>query len=343
MSWRWQQYVVSWLLGIDMHRRDFIAFGGAAAMYPSYVSAQQLVGTPLVGLLFAGTELSYVRTLKAFRDGMHTLGRDEGRNVRFEYRFADGYLDRLPRLVAELLLLKPDVIVSSPLPANLAAHHATNLVPIVMANGADPVGFGLVASLAHPGGNVTGLANFAELLASKQLDFLRELLPGLSRVAMLVNVSNSLHVPQVEEMRAATDRAKIEMITAEVSAPGDLIGAFEKLEGKNIGALLVPPDTLFLQTRKQIAQLAAMRRLPAIYGFREHVLDGGLMSYGPDLAMNFFRSASYVDRILKGVKPADLPVEQPSKIELLINNRVAKALGIEIPAALLARADEVIE
>lgn len=274
---------------------------------------------------------------------MHALGRDEGRNIRFEYRFADGYLDRLPGLAADLLLLRPDVIVSSPLPANLAAHRATEVVPIVMANGADPVGFGLVASLSHPGANVTGLANFAEVLASKQLDFLRELIPGLSRVAMLVNVSNSLHVPQVEEMRAATGSARIELITIEVSAPADLTGAFGKLEGKNADALLVPPDTLFLQMRKQIAQLAAERRLTAIYGFREHVLDGGLISYGPDLAMNFFRSAIYVDKILKGAKPADLPIEQPSKIELFINNKAAKALGIEIPAALLARADEVIE
>ena len=327
-----------------MKRREFIGIaGGATVAWPFCASAQQSVGIPLVGLLFAGTEASYMRTLKAFRDGMHALGRDEGRNIRFEYRFADGYLDRLPGLAAELLLKKPDVIVSSPLPANLAAQRATTMIPIVMANGADPVGFGLVASLSHPGGNVTGLANFAEVLASKQLDFLRELLPRLSRVAMLVNVSNSLHVPQVEEMRAATNRAKMDLITVELSAPADLTAAFKTLEGKNIGALLVPPDTLFLQMRKQISELAAARRLPAIYGFREHVLDGGLISYGPDLAMNFFRSATFVDKILKGAKPADLPVEQPSKIELLINNKTAKALGIEIPAALLARADEVIE
>lgn len=326
-----------------MHRRGFIAFGGAATAWSFCASAQQPVGLPLVGFLFAGTEVSYARTLKAFRDGMHTLGRDEGRNIRFEYRFADGYLDRLPELAADLLLLKPDVIVSSPLPANLAAHRATDVVPIVMANGADPVGFGLVTSLSHPGANVTGLANFAEMLAAKQLDYLRELIPGLSQVAMLVNLSNSLHMPQVEEMRTAANSARIELIAIELSVPDELPRAFGKLESMHPNALLVPPDTLFLQMRKKIAELAAARRLPAIYGFREHVLDGGLMSYGPDLAMNFFRAATYVDKILRGAKPADLPVEQPNKIELLINNKTARALGIEVPASLLARADEIIE
>jgi putative ABC transport system substrate-binding protein len=327
-----------------MRRREFIALlGGTALTRPFDASAQQSVGIPIIGLLFAGTEISYARLLKAFREGMRTVGRDEGRNVRFEYRFADGYLDRLPGLAAELLLLKPDVIVSSPLPANLAAQRATSVIPIVMANGADPVGFGLVASLSRPGANVTGLANFAEVLASKQLDLLNELLPRLSRVAMLVNVSNLLHVPQVHEMQAATYSAKVDLVTVELRAPPDLNGAFATLTGANIDALLVPPDTLFLQMRKQIAELAVARHLPAIYGFREHVLDGGLMSYGPDLAMNFYRAAMYVDRILKGAKPADLPVEQPNKIELLINNKAAKAIGIVIPDSVLARADEVIE
>jgi putative ABC transport system substrate-binding protein len=317
--------------------------GGAAALFPSLAKAQQPLGIPLIGLLFAGTEASYKRTLQAFREGMHALGRDEGRNIRFEYRFADGYLNRLPGLAAELIHLKPDVIVSSPLPANLAAHKATTAIPIVMANGADPVGFGLVASLSHPGGNVTGLANFAELLASKQLDFLRELLPRLSHVAMLVNVSNALHVLQVAELQAAASVAKITVTTAELGGQADLTPAFATLESKSVDALLVPPDPLFLQLRKPIAELAATRRLPAIYGFREHVLDGGLMSYGPDLAMNFFRSATYVDKILRGAKPADLPVEQPSKIELLINTKTARALDIQIPSALLARADELID
>ena len=327
-----------------MRRREFITLlGGAAVTWPFGARAQQPDTTPLIGLLFAGTMTSQARNLKAFRDGMHALGRDEGRNIRFEYRFADGYLDRLPGLAAELIFLKPSVIVSSPLPANLAARRTTNTIPIVMATGADPVGFGLVASLSHPGGNVTGLANFAELLASKQLDFLRELLPRLSRVAMLVNTTNPLHVPQLKEMQAATANARVDLLTIELRAPTDLEGAFATLAGENVDALLVPPEILFLQLRKQIVDLAASHRLPAVYGYREYVLDGGLMSYGPDLVMNFHRAATYVDKILKGAKPADLPVEQPSRIELVINIKTAKALGIDAPAALLARADEVIE
>jgi putative ABC transport system substrate-binding protein len=274
---------------------------------------------------------------------LRELGYDEGRNIRFVYLFADGYFDRLPGFAAELISLKPSVIVSSPLPANLAAHRASNTIPIVMGNGADPVGFGLVSSLSHPGGNVTGLANFAELLASKQLDFLHELLPRLSRVAMLVNINNPLHVPQLREMQAAAANARVDLVTVEVRAPGDLEDAFVTLAPKNVDALLVPPDILFLQLRKQIADLAASHRLPGVYGSRDLVLVGGLMSYGPDVALNFHRAATYVDKILKGARPADLPIEQPIKIELVINIKTAKTLGIDVPAALLARADEVIE
>jgi putative ABC transport system substrate-binding protein len=328
-----------------MKRREFITLlGGAAVTWPLDARAQQQADDrPIIGLLFAGTEISQARNLKAFRDGMRELGHDEERNIRFEYRFADGYLDRLPGLAAELIFLKPNVIVSSPLPANLAVHRATNTIPIVMATGADPVGFGLVASLSHPGGNVTGLANFAELLASKQLDFLREMRPRLSRVAMLVNTTNPLHVPQLKEMQGATANARLDLVTIELRAPADLEGAFAALAKENVDALLVPPEILFVQLRKQIVDLAASHRLPAIYGSREYVLDGGLMSYGPDLVMSFRRAATYVDKILKGVKPADLPVEQPNKIELAINIKTAKALGLDIPPTLLARADEVIE
>jgi putative ABC transport system substrate-binding protein len=326
-----------------MQRRKFITLIGGAVVWPLAATAQQPEGMPVVGFLFAGTMTSYARYLKAFRDGMRELGYDEGRNIRFAYQFADGYLDRLPGLAAELVSLKPSVIVSSPLPANLAAHRATSTIPIVMANGADPVGFGLVASLSHPGGNVTGLANFAELLASKQLDFLHVLLPRLSRVAMLVNINNPLHVPQLKEMQAAAANAGLDLVLVELGAPGDLEKAFAELAGGDIDALLVPPDTLFLQLRKQIADLAASHRLPGIYGPRDHVIDGGLMSYGPDIALNFHRAATFVDKVLKGTRPADLPVEQPNKIELVINIKTANALGIDIPAALLARADEVIE
>jgi putative ABC transport system substrate-binding protein len=274
---------------------------------------------------------------------MRQLGYLEGNNVRFEYRFADGYLDRLPELAIELVRLNPSVIVSAPLPAHLAVRQATSTIPIVMANGADPVGFGLVASLSHPGGNVTGLANFAEALASKQIDLLRELIPALSRLVVLVNVTNPLHVPQLRETISAGAVSGITLIPIEIRTPDELVAAFASLGEKRVEAMAVPPDTVFLNLRQRIAELAAVQRLPAIYGFRQHVEDGGLMSYGPDSRENYRRAAAFVDKILKGAKPGDLPVEQPRKLELLINLKTAKALGLTVPPTLLARADEVIE
>jgi putative ABC transport system substrate-binding protein len=323
-------------------RREFIMLLGSAAAWPLAARAER-TGEPLIGVLFAGAEEPNEHNLTAFRDGMRQLGYVEGGNVRFEFRFANGHLDRLPALAVELISLNPRVIVSAPLPAHLAARRATDVIPIVMATGADPVGFGLVASLAHPGGNVTGLANFAEILASKQLDLLRELTPRLSRLGMLINVSNPLHVPQLRETRIATEVAGITLVPAEISGPDKLDSAFEVLGREQVEALMVPPDTTFFTVRKRIGELVATARMPSIYGFREHVQAGGLMSYGPDPREMYRRAGTYVDKILRGAKPADLPVEQPTKIELIINVRTAKALGLDVPTTLLARADEVIE
>lgn len=324
-----------------MRRREFITALGIVAVWPRLATAQQEI--PLIGILLAGSRGSYTRNLQNFRAGMHELGYDEGRNIRFEYRFADNYLDRLSGLAADLISLKPSLIVSAPLPANLAVHRATTTIPIVMATCADPVGFGLITSLAHPGGNVTGLANFAELLASKQLDLLRELLPRLSRVAMLVNISNPLHVPQLREMQAAITEAKVDFFEADIRGPNEFEDVFAVLAREKPHALLVPPDPLFYASRRQIAERTATARLPAIYGYRDHVEDGGLISYGPDLGANYRQAATYVDKILKGAQPADLPVEQPNKIELAINLKTAKELGLDVPPILLARADEVVE
>jgi putative ABC transport system substrate-binding protein len=290
-----------------------------------------------------GNAQALERDLASFREGMRRLGYVEGSTVRFAFRFADGYLERLPALAIELVHLSPRVIVSTPLPAHLAAKKATSTIPIVMASGADPVGFGLVASLSHPGGNVTGLANFAEILASKQIDLLREMLPHLARIGLLVNVTNQLHVPQLRQTKIAAEAAGILLVPVEVDSPDKLEPAFKTLGTQRVEALLVPPDTAFHSRRRQIAELAATTRLPAIYGYREHVEDGGLISYGPDIPDQYRRAATYVDKILKGTQPADLPVEQPTKIELVINLKTARALGLEIPATLLARADEVIE
>ena len=252
-----------------MRRREFITLlGSAAAAWPPAARAQQRE-MPLVGILCAGTAQALERDLATFREGMRRLGYVEGSNIRFEYLFADGYLERLPALAIELVQLSPRVIVSTPLPAHLAARKATSTIPIVMASGADPVGFGLVASLSHPGGNVTGLANFAEILASKQIDLLREMLPGLARIGLLVNISNQLHVPQLRQTKIAAEAAGILLVPVEVGSPDKLEPAFKTLGTERVQALLVPPDTAFRSRRRQIAELAATTGLPAIYGYRE--------------------------------------------------------------------------
>jgi putative ABC transport system substrate-binding protein len=330
-----------------MSRREFLTLLGGITVTvftarPLATRAQESKPA-LIGILQAGSAASNSSNLDAFRAAMRQLGYIEGRNIRFEYRFADGVIDRLPGLAAELVALNPGVILSGPLPANLAVQKATSTIPIVMGTGADPVGFGLVKSLAHPGGNITGVANFAEALASKQLDLMRELLPRLTRVAVLINITNPLHVPQWHEIQAAAIKAAISLVPFEIQTAEQLEPAFAAFARERVDALLVPPDTTFATHRRRIAELAASVRLPAVYFTREHAQDGGLMSYGPDVGEGYRRAANYVDKILKGAKPGDLPVEQPTKIELVINLKTAKALGLEIPPQLLARADEVIE
>ena len=326
-----------------MRRRDFIkVVAGSAAGWPLAARAQESKPV-LVGILQAGSAASNASSLDAFRDAMRQLGYIEGRNIRFEYRRADGVIDRLPSLAAELVALNPNIILSEPLPANLAAQKATRTIPIVMAWGADPVGFGLVKTLAHPGGNITGVANFAEELASKQLDLMRELLPRLSRVAVLVNVTNPLHKPQWRETQAAAIKAAIALVPFEIQRADQLEAAFAAFARERADALLVPPDTTFFTHRRRIVELAASAQLPAVYFQRAQVEDGGLMGYGPDIREGYRRAATYVDKILKGAKPGELPVEQPTKIEFVINLKTAKALGLEIPPQLLARADAVIE
>src|SRR5215472_1444407 len=327
---------------LPLQRREFITLLGGLAAWPLAARAQQ-AAMPVVAVLCAGTAQALERYLASFREGMRRLGYVEGSNVRFEFRFADGYLERLPALAIELVHLSPNVIVSTPRPAHLAARKATSTIPIVMASGADPVGFGLVASLSHPGGNVTGLANFAEILASKQIDLLREMLPRLARIGLLVNIANQLHVPQLRQTKIAAEAAGMLLVPVEIDSPDKLEPAFKALGTERVQALLVPPDTAFHSRRRQIAELAAIARLPAIYGYREHVEDGGLISYGPDIPDQYRRAATYVDKILKGTQPADLPVEQPTKIELVINLKTARALSLEVPPTLLATADEVIE
>jgi len=325
-----------------MQRREFITLlGGAAACAPLSAWAQQ--SPPLIGVLEGASAKSMAERYDAFRAGLRQLGYVEGRNIRIEYRYADGFLDRLPTLAAEIVRLNPTVIVSAPMPANLAARKATSTIPIVMANGADPVSFGLVESLSRPGGNVTGLTNFAEDLASKQIDIIRELLPHMVRVGALVNVENPLHVPQWRETQAAAAKASLALLRFDYHVPDDLERAFDYFAGERVEAVLVPPDVTFATHRVRIVELAAKARLPSIYFNRESVLTGGLLSYGVDTVENYRRAAVFVDKILKGAKPADLPIERPTKFELVINLKTAKALGLTVPPSLLARADEVIE
>jgi len=324
-------------------RRSFLAvLGGAVAFIPQAGRAQQSP-LPLIGVLDAASAVSRVKEYEALRAGLRELGYIEGRNIRFANRYADGFLDRLPALAQELVRLNPNVIVSSPLPSNIALHNATTTIPVVMATGADPVAFGLAQSLARPGGNLTGLTNFAEELASKQLDVIRELIPRLSRVGSLINVENSLHVPQLRETEAAAAKAAVALIRFDYHVPDDLERFFARFAEEKVEAVLIPPDISFFTYRARIIALAAKARLPTIFSGRQFVEAGGLLSYGPNPVENFRRAAAYVDKILKGAKPRDLPIERPTRIELLINLKTAKALGLVVPSTLLARADEVIE
>jgi putative ABC transport system substrate-binding protein len=325
-----------------MKRREFIAslilFAGSKA--PAWAQQSPV---PLLGVLEAASAVSVKRHHDAFRDGLRQLGYVDGRNIRFEYRFANGVIDRLPALAEELVRLKPNVILSAPLPANIAMRQATSTIPIVMATGADPVGFGLVQSLSRPGGNITGLTNFAEELASKQLDLIRELVPGASRVGVLVNVTNPLHVPQWHETQAAAIKASVTVVRFDYRATEDFRRAFSLFAEQKVEAILVPPDVTFNANMVLIIGLAAKAHLPAIYFNRLFTEAGGLLSYGPNISEGYRRAAAFVDKILKGANPADLPIERPTRIELVINLKTAKALDLSISPALLARADEVIE
>jgi putative ABC transport system substrate-binding protein len=322
-----------------MKRREFMAVVGGAAAWPLAARAQQQPPPPLIAVLEGASGTYY----DAFRAGLRELGYIEGRTIRIEYRYADGAVDRLPALAAELVRLNPTMIVAAPVPAVLAARKVTATIPIVMANSADPVAFGLVQSLSRPGGNVTGLTNFAEDLAAKQLDILRELLPRVVRLGVLVNVTNPLHVPQWQQTETAAAKPALSLVRFDYRVPDDLERAFAEFAREKVQAVLVPPDVSFAAQRARIAELATKARLPSIYFSRISAEAGGLLSYGPNVAENYRRAAVFVDKILKGAKPGDLPVERPTKIELVINLKTAKELGLAVPPTLLARADEVIE
>jgi ABC-type uncharacterized transport system substrate-binding protein len=315
-------------------RRKFLAtLGGGVAAWPLAAQAQQPAKLPTIGYLGTAAASAWAPWTAAFVQRLHELGWTDGRTVAIQYRWAEGRAERSAELAAELARLKVDVIVTGG-NAALAAKQASSAVPIVFALVDDPVGMGLVASLARPGGNVTGLSFQAADLAGKRLALLREVVPGLRRLAIMANV---------EYPNAASARTLgIDAATFEIRRAEDIAPAFEALKDR-ADALYVVGDALVITHRVRINTLALIARLPTIYVVREYVEAGGLMSYGPNFPDLFRRAADFVDKILRGTKPADLPVEQPTKFDLVINLTTAKALGLEIPPTLLARADEVIE
>jgi putative tryptophan/tyrosine transport system substrate-binding protein len=296
-----------------------------------------------IGYVVTGGAVSFPISVEPFKRGMRDLGYREGPDFVLELRAAEGRTERLPALVADLARQNVRVIVTSSTPGTHAAMRATKTIPIVFANAADPVASRLVKNLARPGGNVTGLSNIVADLGQKQLEILQPLLPALSKVGVLVNPANETNFLIAKDVQNAAKTLSIAIIPVEARDRAGIEAAFGMLSREGIQALIVALDPFFIQQRRQIAELATKGRIATMFGGSGHVEAGGLFSYGPDIADNFRRAASYVDRILKGAKPGDLPVEQPSKFELLINLRTAETIGIAIPRDLRARADRVIE
>ena len=325
-----------------MRRREFITMLGSAAALPLVGHAQQKIAR--VGWLSPGSRASDENFLAFFQDGLRQFGWVVGRNIAIEPRWAEGRFERLPDLAAEMVQLKVDVIVANVTQASLAAKRATSTIPIVMVGVGDPLGSGLVESLARPGGNVTGPSSMLAEASGKQLALLKEAVPNASPVAVLRNPANPVwQASALRETEAAARAIGLRLQLFEARGPDELEEAFAAMTRERAGALFVPADIIFVRHAQRMAELAARHHLAAMFGFREHVEAGGLMSYAANFAIMFRRAATFVDKILKGAKPSDLPVEQPTKFELAINLTTAKALGLTIPQSLLLRADEVIQ
>jgi len=325
-----------------MNKRIVVSFL-ATLLFVSvhFVEAQQANKVPRIGILAAQSSASYSTRIEAFRKSLVELGYMEGRNIAIEYRYADGQLERLPVLAAEVVRLKVDVIVAGGLPAARAAKQATTTIPIVMTGG-DPVRAGIVASLARPGGNVTGLSDSTVDVSTKRLELLKEAVPKVSRVAILWNPANPTNPLQVKDIQAAAPALGVTVYAVEVKGVDDFERAFAAVRGDRAGAVLLSGDPLFGVQRTRIIEFATKSRLPVMYAGSEAADAGGLMSYSDNRVDLYRRVAIYVDKILKGAKPADLPVEASTKFEFVINLKAAKQIGLTIPPNLLARADRVI-
>ena len=326
-----------------MNRRTFLVATAGLLGAPLVAPAQPVGKVYRVGFLGNSTAALEANLVGPFREGLRERGYVEGRDLTIEYRWADGAYERFPALVAELIALKSDVIVTAGTPAALAVKRATTTIPVVLAAVGDPIGTGLVKSLARPGGNLTGLVAIASDLEGKRLELLTQIVPKLSSVAFLANPANPLHVTSEEQASAAGKALHLKVVFYPVRAEGEFEPAFQAIVGHRSGALVMLADRLFLHHRARIVEFTARHRLPAVYAYDELVQVGGLMSFGPSYPELHRRAAYYVDRILKGAKPADLPIEQPTKFELVINLKTATALGLTIPPSLLQRADQVIE
>ncbi|HEV2009301.1 MAG TPA: ABC transporter substrate-binding protein [Burkholderiales bacterium] len=325
-------------------RKLIVALGAGALAAPLACFAQQQRSkVARIGLLESSSASSSANLHEALIAGLRELGLVEGKNIIIEYRWADGKYERLPGLAAELVQMKVDVILAGGTPAVQAAKQATTSIPIVMVRAGDPVGSGFVESLSRPGRNITGLSNIIVEVASKYVELLRAAVPKLSRVTVLVNPTNPIHPDYFKRVQATEKTNSVTISPIQASTASQIEAAFGAMKHERAGALIVLGDPFFSSQARRIAELAARQRLPTMFWTREAVESGGLMSYGQNLAEQFYRAATYVDKILKGAKAADLPVEQPTKIELVINLKTAKAIGLTIPQELLFRADKVIE
>jgi putative ABC transport system substrate-binding protein len=326
-----------------MRRRDFITVFGAALAWPAAARAQQSGKVWRIGVLETVSADMNAANFDSFRRGLHDLGYVERQNYLVEYRSADGRAERFPDLAAELVRLRVDLILTRGTPAARAAKDATATIPVVMAAIGEPLGVGVVASLAQPGGNVTGFSAFVTELAGKRVELAREMMPSISRIGFLNNMSNPVTPPQWQATKDAARSLGIEAELLDVRSPQDVVGAFETAVQGSIAALLVGLDAVTQANRKLIIDQAARTSIPAIYASKEFVDSGGLMTYSVSYPHLYYRAAGLVVKIFKGARPSELPVEPPSKLELIINLKTAKAIGLTIPDAFILRADEVIE